>query len=58
MLLRVREKYHDALDLFQKHSSFQNILINFDNQLPLENCEKFAKLLTKYAITIFSWYMA
>ena len=41
------------MDLFQKHSSFQNILINFDNQLPLENCEKFAKLLTKYAITDF-----
>ena len=50
---KYEKKYHDALDLFQKHSSFQNILINFDNQLPLENCEKFAKLLTKYAITDF-----
>ena len=50
---KFKNKYDDVLNLFQNYFSFTNLLVNFDNQLKLENCDLLASLITKYKITDF-----
>jgi hypothetical protein len=45
--------YREMTELFQNYFKYINILTNFDNQLPKEYCEQFAKYLQDFKITDF-----
>jgi hypothetical protein len=45
--------YREMTKLFQKYFKYINILTNFDNQLPTQYCDQFAKYLQDFEITDF-----